>query len=300
MQSIQATRDLPLVTVVTPSYNQGRFIRETIESVLSQDYPHIEYMVLDGGSTDETTAILKSYDGRFFWISEPDRGQAHAINKGWQRARGEILAWLNSDDVYLPGAIRRAVDYLSRNPHFGMVYGEGHHMAVDGRVIERYPTEPFNPERLIDTCYICQPATFIRRNVIEEIGFLDESLNFCMDYDLWIRISRKYALGYMPQYLAQTRFYSESKTLGQRVAVHREALRMLHRHYGFVPLTWAYGYAKALLERRVNRQGDRQKKVLRLSQMVICCSIFLQYNYRVPLQAIRRWERAFKSMRRSS
>src|SRR2546422_10203685 len=103
-------RSLPLVTVVTPSYNQGRFIRETIESVLSQDYPHIEYMVIDGGSTDETLSILNSYEHRFFWVSEPDRGQAHAINKGWQRAKGDVLAWLNSDDIYLPGAIAKAVE----------------------------------------------------------------------------------------------------------------------------------------------------------------------------------------------
>ena len=109
----------PTVSIVTPSFNQGRFIRETIESVLSQDYPAIEYMVIDGGSTDETVSILKSYGNRIFWISEPDSGQSDAINKGWKRATGEILTWLNSDDVYLPGAIAKAADYLQRHPNVG-------------------------------------------------------------------------------------------------------------------------------------------------------------------------------------
>ena len=131
----------PLVTVVTPSFNQGRFIRETIESVLSQDYPNLEYMVIDGGSTDDTLSILKSYQDRFAWVSEPDRGQAHAINKGWRCAKGEILAWLNSDDIYQPGAIRTAVEYFIHNQQVGMVYGEAYHVDESGQPIDRYPTE---------------------------------------------------------------------------------------------------------------------------------------------------------------
>ena len=126
----------PTVSIVTPSFNQGRFIRETIESVLSQDYPAIEYMVIDGGSTDETVSILKSYGNRIFWISEPDSGQSDAINKGWKRATGEILTWLNSDDVYLPGAIAKAADYLQRHPNVGVVYGDAFHwktgLGVEG------------------------------------------------------------------------------------------------------------------------------------------------------------------------
>jgi len=188
---------LPLVSIVTPSYNQGRFIRETIESVLSQDYPHTEYMVIDGGSTDTTVAVLRGYGQRFFWTSEPDRGQAHAVNKGWMMARGEVWGWLNSDDLYLPGAVGNAVDYLVSHPDVGMVYGEAYHVSEEGIIIERYPTEPFDASRLGDTCYICQPTVFIRRTVVEDVGFLDESLNYCIDYDLWIRIAKRYRIGYV-------------------------------------------------------------------------------------------------------
>jgi glycosyltransferase involved in cell wall biosynthesis len=203
----------PLVTVVTPSFNQGRFIRETIESVLAQNYPSIEYLVIDGGSTDETLGILKKYPGRFYWVSEKDKGQANAINKGWSRARGEILAWLNSDDVYLPGAISKAVAFLQDHPEVGTGYGEGYHIDEEDQVIERYPTEPFDRERLKETCFICQPTVFIRRKVLEEVGFLDESLRYCMDYDLWFRMARKFKFGYLPEYLACTRFYKGTNTL---------------------------------------------------------------------------------------
>ncbi len=136
--------DVPLVTVVTPSFNQARFIRQTIESVLTQSYPRIEYLVMDGGSTDETRAILESYGDRLAWVSAPDRGQTDAINKGWRRARGTIVAYLNSDDTYLPGAVEKAVAGLCAYPEAGALYGEGYHVDEAGRVIDRYPTEPFD------------------------------------------------------------------------------------------------------------------------------------------------------------
>src|SRR5450432_4663135 len=116
----------PLVTVVTPSYNQGHFIRATIESVLSQDYPQVEYIIMDGGSTDQTASVVRDYASRLTFISEKDRGQSHAINKGFQMAKGSILAWLNSDDFYLPGSIGTAVDSLQGNAAAGAVYGEGY------------------------------------------------------------------------------------------------------------------------------------------------------------------------------
>src|SRR5579872_2956802 len=119
----QFSRD-PLVTIVTPSYNQGRFIRATIESVLTQDYPNIEYIIMDGASTDETADVVRPYLDRLTFVSEPDRGQSHAINKGFARARGEIVAWLNSDDLFLPGAVRRAVEAFRAAPQSGVVYGE--------------------------------------------------------------------------------------------------------------------------------------------------------------------------------
>src|ERR1044072_3241688 len=140
----------PLITVVTPSYNQGRFIRATIESVLSQDYPNIEYIVMDGGSSDETAAVARYYAGRLTFISEKDRGQSHAINKGFRMARGSVLAWLNSDDLFLPGAVRAAVDALIADPSAGAVYGEGWLIDESGQRTSRFRyTEPFNLWKLV-------------------------------------------------------------------------------------------------------------------------------------------------------
>ena len=279
----------PLVTVVTPSYNQGRFIRETIESVLSQDYDRVEYLVMDGGSTDETPTILRQYGNRFYWVSERDRGQSAAINKGWRQSQGEVLAWLNSDDVYLPEAISKAVTCLRQNPQAGAVYGEGYHIEEDGKIIERYPVEPFDRQRLAETCFICQPTVFIRRNVLEEVGFLDEALHYSMDYDLWFRIAKEYDFVYLPEYLASTRFYRETKTLGQRVQVHREILQVVHRHHGFVPPTWIYGYGHAYWERYFNRGKSWGNFCFVIGLIGLSFVKFLQYNHRVPRSEWRRW-----------
>ncbi len=283
------TERQPLVTVVTPSFNQGRFIRETVESVLAQGYPNLEYLVMDGGSTDETLQILRDYGDRVRWVSEPDGGQANAINKGWRRARGTILAYLNSDDTYLPGAVERAVEHLQRHPEAGAVYGEGYHVDEAGRILERYPTEPFSMARLEETCFICQPTVFLRRDIVERVGYLNESLRYCMDYDLWIRVARAATFEYRPEYLATTRLHAETKTLGQRAAAHAEILRMVHRHFGRVPPSWVYAYAHAVL-------GSRSRETpwanARFVARLIGVSLitFLRYNWRVPASEWARWE----------
>ena len=156
---------------------------------------------------------------------------------------------MNSDDIYLPGAVSKAVAFLEENPAIGAVYGEGYHIEEKGEIIERYPTEPFDRKRLIETCFICQPTVFIRRSVLEQVGLLDEKLHYAMDYDLWFRIARHHEMGYIKEYLACTRFYAETKTLGQRVQAHREILEVVDRHAGFVPPSWIYGYAHAFWER---------------------------------------------------
>lgn len=277
---------LPLVTVITPSYNQGRFIRATIESVLKQDYPRIEYLVFDGGSTDETVSILREYSDRLRWVSERDRGQAHAINKGWRQARGSILAYLNSDDVYLPGAVAHAVAALEAHPEAAAVYGEGYHVDEEGRVLERYPTEPFNPDRLQETCFICQPTVFLRRDAVERAGYLDESLRYCMDYDLWIRLARAgNILSHTPHYLASTRLHADAKTLGQRGQAHAEILRVTYRHFGRVAPSLVFGYAHAVLGLQ-NREASIRD---RLSLIGISLATFLRYNRRVPRSAWPVW-----------
>lgn len=227
---------LPLVTVVTPSYNQGRFIRESIESVLAQDYPRIEYLVMDGGSTDETRDILHSYGQRFEWVSEPDRGQAHAINKGWRRGAGDILAWLNSDDVWFPGAVSRAVRHLCAHPECGMVHGQAQLVDAAGRFLRPYPTKAFNAALFQEECTVCQPTAFIRRTAAMYVGELNESLRYCMDYEYWIRLSRHAVISTLPDLMAKSRWHDDCKTVRERVAAQEEGLEMLYAQYGSVRL----------------------------------------------------------------
>jgi glycosyltransferase involved in cell wall biosynthesis len=235
----------PTVTIVTPSYNQGDFIRATIESVLSQDYPELEYIVMDGGSTDNTSAIVSEYRGRLTWVSERDRGQAHAINKGFQNARGEIVAWLNSDDLLLPGAVRRAVDgFASAPPRTGAIYGEGYLMDREGRITGRFPaTEPFNLWKLARVSdYVLQQSTFMRRAAVEEIGWLDEDLHYVLDWDLFIRLGRRFGLHYIPEFLGVLREYPEAKTFSGGRARMEEIRRIMARHAGSgrAPGYWIY------------------------------------------------------------
>jgi glycosyltransferase involved in cell wall biosynthesis len=283
--------DLPLVTVVTPSFNQGRFIRETIESVLSQDYPCIEYLVMDGGSTDETLSILQSFGDRIVWVSEPDQGQAHAVNKGWRAGRGEILAWLNSDDLYEAGAVRAAVEYLMQNPKVGLVYGEGHVIDETGRTLDRYQTDPFDPDRFFERCGICQPTAFVRRAVVEDVGYVDQTMNFCMDYELWTRVSKKYPLAYLPRYLAKSRLHDECKTIKYRVKAHKEVLDMLHRHYGCVPPNLLGAYSKEALLVSRTPSTTLQKVLFVGGMMALGAREFLRYNSRLPMSEIGRWRR---------
>jgi hypothetical protein len=251
---IVPVRRQPLVSIVTPSYNHGRYIEETIQSVLNQDYPNLEYLVIDGGSSDNTVEILKKYEGRLTWISEKDRGQADAINKGFRMARGEILAWLNSDDTYLPGAVHQAVRYLESHPEVAMLYGEGYHIDAEGEFIERYYTEPFDYRRLSEVCFICQPTVFFRAEVIATVGPLDVTLDYCMDYEYWMRIAKRFRIGYLEKDLANSRLHLDTKTLSKRVEVHQETLQVVKRHYGQVPMRWINAYAHVYLTEKFLRK----------------------------------------------
>jgi glycosyltransferase involved in cell wall biosynthesis len=224
----------PLVTIVTPSYNQGHFIRATIESVLSQDYPGVEYIVMDGGSTDETASVVRDYASRLTFVSEPDRGQSHAINKGFSRGRGDILAWINSDDVYIPGAITAAVRAFSANPGCGMVYGEGYVIGRDGEVVSRFShSRPFDLWRLVHLSdYILQQSAYFRRSALDQVGYLDETLHYGMDWDIFIRIGLKYPVCYVPEYLACIREYEETKSSSGGLVRARELHALLRKHTG--------------------------------------------------------------------
>ena len=232
--------------MVTPSYNQGRFIEETILSVLSQDYPNIEYIIIDGGSSDATIDILHRYESRLTWISEPDSGQSHAINKGFRIAKGEILCWLNSDDLLEPEAIRLAVDYMRSNPQVDMVYGEGNSIDEYGSQLIRFPyTRPFDLWALTHQLdFILQPTTFFRAEMLRRIGYVDESLHWCMDWDLFIRIGRQCRVDHLPNYMAKARVYSETKTSKGGFRRICEIFSVLHRYNNSVilPAYIIYGF----------------------------------------------------------
>ena len=248
--------DLPLVTVVTPSYNQGRFIRDTIESVLTQDYPNIEYIVIDALSKDETAAVCAEYADRLTFISEKDRGQSDAINKGFRMAKGEIVAWLNSDDVFLPGAIGHVVEAFLREPDIGAAYGEGYQIDIDGNVKQRFSvTEPFNLWKLIYMSdYILQQTVFFRRDVFDEVGLLDESLHYGMDWEILMRIGKRHMLRYLPFYMGSIREYGEAKTSTGGARRFWELVKIMRRHgrAAFPPGFVIYGvetYQRIVFER---------------------------------------------------
>jgi len=204
----------PKISIITPSYNQGRFIEATIRSIILQGYPNLEYFVIDGGSKDNTIDILKKYE-KFItkWVSEPDKGQTHAINKGIKYATGEIIAYLNSDDLYLPESLKTAALYLTSHPDVTMVYGNILHIDKSGDIIERVENEEFDYDQLLSwILYIPQPATFIRGRVIKEIGLFDENLNLAMDHDYWVRIGLNHTIKHIHEYLACARMYPEIKS----------------------------------------------------------------------------------------
>lgn len=278
----------PLVSIITPSYNQGRFIRRTIDSVLKQKetYPNIEYVVIDGGSTDDTIEILKSYGKRVRWMSQRDNGQTDAINRGLMIAKGEIVAWLNSDDTYESNAIAEVVNFFKQNPEASFVHGEGNHIDVDDNFIERYPSEKCSFERFHSSCPICQPTAFWKKKVTNEIGLLNESWNFGMDYDYWIRISKRYDLHFLPIHLGNTRVYKNTKTFNDPQKPNWESLRIISSHYETVSSNWIYSYAHAKLHDKL-RNSRWDEFVFRLNIIRISFPLFLKFNKKIPKSEIR-------------
>jgi glycosyltransferase involved in cell wall biosynthesis len=220
--------DLPLVSIVTPSYNQAQFLEQTIRSVLEQDYPRIEYMIVDGGSTDGSVDIIKKYADRLaWWVSEKDSGQAEAINKGLLRAHGELIAWLNSDDVYLPGAVSAAVRAFEQKPQTGLVYGNV--LAVDerGRPLNLLRYGDRGVTGLMEFRIIGQPSVFMRRQVLEQTGFLDPSYHFLLDHQLWLRMAQITGMDYLPKTLSEARFHRQSKNVARAAEFGEEIHRIV-------------------------------------------------------------------------
>ncbi len=228
--------DQPLVSIVTPSYNQSRFLEETIVSALSQDYPRLEYIVVDGGSTDGSVEIIRKYADRLaYWVSEPDRGHADAVNKGWRRATGDILAFIYSDDVYAPGAVRKAVNWLGEHPDTEIAWGDAWIIDERGRQIGVLPGRNFDYATFVREAkgIINQPSTFMRRSVFEKVGPLNESLHYLMDFEYWIRAGQGCRIQYVPEMLSSFRVHRTSKTVDAKarlgaelVGLYEEFLRL--------------------------------------------------------------------------
>ena len=232
---------LPKISVVTPSYNQGHFLEGCIDSVLAQNYPKLEYIIIDGGSTDQSVDIIRKYEeGIALWVSEPDEGQSHAINKGFERSSGEIVAWINSDDFYLPGAFAAIARAHQENPAASFYFGNGWRVDEDGRSKGGFFPDHhvcFNRIGLIfGLNYILQPATFINRNYLSKAGFLNPSLLYGMDTDLWIRLSGITPPEPVSAFLAASREYGVTKTAKgsfERV----EELRRIAQDYSGLSMT---------------------------------------------------------------
>jgi glycosyltransferase involved in cell wall biosynthesis len=206
---------LPKISVVTPSFNQGPYIEKTIQSVLAQNYPNLEYLVLDACSTDETGEVLQRFAGQLTAIIEKDKGQSDAVNKGVARASGEIIAWLNSDDTYLPGTLHAVAEFLAAHPDVAAVYGDADYIGEDDQFIaECVHLEPWSHFRLVHySDFIVQPACFFRKSAFEAVGGLDVNIHYPMDYDLWLRMANAgQTFAYLPQKLAHFRWFGENKT----------------------------------------------------------------------------------------
>lgn len=262
----------PLVSIITPSFNQGKFLKQTIQSITNQDYQNIEYIIIDGGSTDNSVDIIRKHRNKIsYWVSEPDRGQAHAINKGLSIANGEIVGWLNADDLLLPKTVSLIIQAFRENPHVDVVYGHLDRIDENGKLIHT-PTLPkdkveFSRQLIVGECIVNQPGSFWRKQMIEKVGYLDESLHYGLDYDYWIRIAiAGGAFKKIPNTVAQFRISKDSKTIKETEKMAIEQLKILNRVLSSEDLSRKTGLSRAQIAQQARK-----------TRSVICLYIFYGY-----------------------
>jgi glycosyltransferase involved in cell wall biosynthesis len=252
-------RFTPLVSIITPSYNQSQFIEDTIQSVIQQEYPNIEYIIIDGGSTDQSEQIIRKHSQNIaYWCSEPDNGQAHAINKGLKIAKGELLGWLNADDILLPNTVSLAVSAFKNNPEIDVVYG---HLERINQFGEKIPTPilpkdkvEFSKKLIVGECVVNQPGSFWRRKAMEKVGMLDEGLRYGLDYEFWIRLALAGAqFIHLPHTVACFRLSKDSKTVGETEGMALEQLEILDRVLSLDYLPQKIGLSSKQIIRRTRK-----------------------------------------------
>lgn len=238
----------PLVSIITPSFNQAAFLEAAIQSILDQSYPHIEYILIDGGSTDGSLEIIERYKDHFsFWQSQKDAGQTDAINQGLNRAKGKYQAWLNADDILLPHAVEEAVAHLEAQPDIGLVYGAADFINASGKIIGQFPAAQTDYKRLLrGYVHIPQQAAFWRTDLWRRVGPLDKRFFFAMDYDLWVRLAKVSQVKYLPQKWAQFRLHGDSKTMTNDMRAWPEMIEVHRREGGS---WWSLIRAKYCLRR---------------------------------------------------
>jgi glycosyltransferase involved in cell wall biosynthesis len=235
---------LPTVSVVTPSLNQVRFIDRTLRSVQAQSYPPLEHIVVDGLSQDGTLDVLRRASGSAHVVTLSDLGQSRALNHGFQIARGEVVGWLNSDDLYLPTTLEDVARAFARRPDVAVVYGDCYFIDASDRLLWTHHSGRVSPERLLTRGnFLAQPAVFFRSAVFERVGYLDETLSLAMDFDFWIRLSQRYQFYYLPKPLACFRWHERSKSASRGFDAWREVLQVVRKHGGgwTLPLAVSFG-----------------------------------------------------------
>lgn len=267
---------MTLVSIITPSYNQGQYLEQTMLSVLNQDHLRVEYIVVDGASTDESVEIIKRYAGRLaYWASEKDNGQADAINKGFARATGEIVAWLNSDDYYLPGAIGAAVKVFEENPDAVLVYGDMLAVDENGRTFNALNYKQLALEDLLCFQIIGQPAVFLRRSALQKTDGLNPAFHFLLDHLLWVQIAGHGNILHVSQTWSAARYHPGAKNVAQAAEFGREAFRILE--------TVAQDADLAPVLEKINRRAR-----------AAACRVDARYllDGGLPAQALAAWFRA--------
>ena len=215
-------------SIITPSFNQADYLEETINSVLEQNYLQVEYMIVDGASSDGSVGIIKKHSEHLtWWVSEIDAGQADAINKGFSRATGEIIAWLNSDDVYLPDTLAKVAELFEKNPDAGIIYGDVLSIDGEGNPINVQRFSPYKVDDLAAFKIISQPAVFMRRSILEQAGHLDLNYHFLLDHHLWLRMAQIAPMIYTPETLAKARYHDDAKNIAHAERFGKEAFKIL-------------------------------------------------------------------------